>query len=76
MDEETRQKRENIEAQIRCLVSSLGAPTSDIGDWKVIKCYEAKLKEETLPYDLDDLMAKRQRVRNEINELQTQLEAL
>lgn len=62
-----------IMARIGELVSSLSAASSDIGDWKVIKCYEAKLLGEELPYDIDDLMAKRQKARNEINELQQKL---
>lgn len=73
MDEEKEQKREEINAEIRCLVSQLTAPTSAIGDWKIIKCYEAKLKEEELPYDLETLTAERQTARDRINELQTQL---
>ena len=76
MYEEKAKKREEINAEIRCLVSQLTAPTSSIGDWKIIKCYEAKLKEEELPYDLDALTAKRQTARDKINELQAQLETL
>ena len=76
MDEEKEQKREEINAEIRCLVSQLTAPTSSIGDWKIIKCYEAKLKEEDLPYDFDTLTAERQTARDKINELQTQLATL
>ena len=35
--------RERIESEIRTLQSKLDAPTSDIGDWKIIKIYEARL---------------------------------
>ncbi len=66
-------ERLKIEARIGELVSSLSAASSGIGDWKVIKCYEAKLLGEELPYDIDELMAKRQKARDEINELQQQL---
>lgn len=66
-------KRETIEARIRELVSRLDAPTSDIGDWKVVKCYEAKLLNKELPYDLETLMSERQAVRDEINRLQEEL---
>ena len=76
MYEAKEEKREEINAEIRCLVSQLAAPTSSIGDWKIIKCYEAKLKEEELPYDLDALTAERQTARDKINELQAQLETL
>lgn len=66
-------RRETIEARIRELVSKLDAPTSDIGDWKVVKCYEAKLLDKELPYDLETLMNERQAVRDEINRLQAEL---
>lgn len=71
MDE---QERETIESSIRALVSKLDAPTSDIGDWKIIKIYEARLQGEPDPYDYEELAAARQAVRDEINELQAQLE--
>ena len=70
------EEREQIEARIRDLVSKLDASTSPYGDWKVIKCYEAKLLNEESPYDIDELMTARQAIRDEINELQTKLEEL
>lgn len=66
----------DIEAEIRCLTSNLSASSSDIGDWKIIKCYEAKLMNKEEPYNLAELMEKRQAARDRINELQTKLEAL
>lgn len=66
-------ERLRVEARIGELVSALSSSASAIGDWKVIKCYEAKLLGEELPYDIDDLMAKRQSARDEINELQEKL---
>lgn len=66
----------DIEAEIRCLTSNLSASSSDIGDWKIIKCYEAKLMNKEEPYNLVELMEKRQAARDRINELQTKLEAL
>lgn len=65
-----------IEQEIYDKMKSLSDSRSCIGDWKIIKCYEAKLKGEELPYDLDELMTQRQAVRDEINELQKELEAL
>lgn len=47
---------------------------SDIGDYKVMKTYEARLKGEADPYDTDDLIAKRKAVRDEINKLRQELE--
>ena len=66
--------RERIESEIRTLQSKLDAPTSDIGDWKIIKIYEARISGESDPYDYEGLKAARQAVRDEINELQAQLE--
>lgn len=66
--------RERIESEIRTLQSKLDAPTSDIGDWKIIKIYEARLSGESDPYNFEELKAARQAVRDKINELQTELE--
>ena len=68
--------RERIESEIMTLQSKLDAPTSDIGDWKIIKIYEARLSGESDPYNFDELKAARQAVRDKINELQTELETL
>ena len=65
--------RERIESEIRTLQSKLDAPTSDIGDWKIIKIYEARLSGESDPYNFDELKAARQAVRDKINGLQAQL---
>ena len=76
MDEnemEEMMERERKESEIRTLISSLDAPTSPIGDWKVVKIYEARLKGEPDPYDYDKLAEKRQKVRDRINELQVEL---
>jgi len=71
--EERMQQRELIESEIRSLVSQLSAPSSPIGDWKVIKIYEARLSNQPDPYNYEELSAARQSARNRINELQTQL---
>jgi hypothetical protein len=70
----TETERDAIESQIRTLTSKLDAPTSDIGDWKIIKIYEARLSGESDPYNYEELKAARQAVRAEINALQAQLE--
>lgn len=70
----TETERDAIESQIRTLISRLAAPTSDIGDWKIIKIYEARLRGESDPYDYEELDTARQAVRDEINALQVQLE--
>ena len=46
--------RERIESEIRTLQSKLDAPTSDIGDWKSIKIYEARLRAESDPYNCEE----------------------
>ena len=76
LDMEKDMERMRLESEIRTLVSKLDAPTSDIGDWKVVKCYEAKLLGNELPYDLENLMAERQKTRDRINEIQRQLEEM
>lgn len=73
---EMEDKRQSIESEINSLISSLDAPTSPIGDWKITKIYEARLKNEKDPYDFDDLSKKRQEVRDKINELQKELDSL
>ncbi len=69
-------ERSRIEGQIRELIAELDAPNSAIGDWKVVKCYEAKLQDKPLPYDIDELILERQKVRDQINDLQNQLAEL
>lgn len=76
MEENKAEERERIEARIRDLISKLDAPTSSVGDWKIVKCYEAKIAEKELPYNFEELTAARQEIRDEINELQQQLEEL
>ena len=69
-------ERSRIDGHIRELIAELSAPNSAIGDWKVVKCYEAQLQNKPLPYDLEKLMSDRQKVRDQINELQSQLAEL
>mgnify|MGYP002515619423 CR=1 FL=1 len=69
-------KRNALNAELAALMSNLSANTSDIGDWKVIKIYEARMKGDKDPYDFDELAAKRQAARDRINEVQAELEKL
>lgn len=39
-------------------------------DYKIIKCYEASLIGETLPYDINSLIQERNAWREEINQLE------
>lgn len=45
-------------------------------DYKIIKCYEATLAGESLPYDIEALRAERQRYRDEINRLETLIQSI
>ena len=59
------------------LEASLSSNTSEIGDYRVIKCYEATLSgTKTMPYDTATLLAERQKVRDKINALQEEIKAL
>lgn len=40
------------------------------GDYKIIKCAEAQLTNEPMPYDVAELVAERNAIRAEINELE------
>jgi len=52
---------------LKGLLSSVDSP---VGDWKVTKVYEARMKNQEDPYNVDELLANRQLVRDEINRLQ------
>lgn len=68
--------RNALNAELSQLMSNLSANTSPIGDWKVIKIYEARLAGESDPYDYAELAAKRQAARDRINEIQEELAEL
>lgn len=40
------------------------------GDYKIIKCAEAQLTNEPMPYDVAELVAERNELRKQINELE------
>lgn len=69
-------RRNALNAEMKQLKSNLSANTSPIGDWKVIKIYEARMKGESDPYDFDELAAERQAARDRINEIQAELDEL
>jgi hypothetical protein len=45
-------------------------------DYKVIKCYEAQLLNEEMPYNLQDLLAERKAWRDEINAIEFEIAML
>lgn len=55
------------------MLSVLTSPVSEIGDWKVAKCYEYYLAGKECPYDIEELHRLRQEVRDEINALQEEI---
>lgn len=70
--EEIRRKQQEI-INLKCELTS---QESEIGDYKVVKTYEARLKGERDPYDTDALLDERQKIRDRINELQKELKTL
>lgn len=54
----------------------LSSSTSEIGDYRIIKTYEARINNEEDPYDTKSILAKRQEIRDKINVLQQQLDTL
>ena len=75
--EQEKEERINaLNAEYADLTSKLSSSASSIGDWKIIKCHEATLQNKPLPYDIDDLMEKRQQTRDRINEIQEELKEL
>jgi len=42
-------------------------------DYKIIKCYEASLTGEVMPYNISELIQQRNQWRSEINELESTL---
>lgn len=69
-------RRNSLHAELAQLMSNLSANTSTIGDWKIIKIYEARLKGEQDPYNFEELAAQRQDARDRINEIQEELAEL
>jgi hypothetical protein len=45
-------------------------------DYKIIKCYEAFMRQQPLPYNLEELSTQRDAWRAEINQLEEELKAL
>jgi len=66
------EQMERKQDKINFLKGLLTSTESPVGDWKVIKIYEARLKGVADPYDLDALVANRQQVRDKINEVQAE----
>lgn len=72
----TEEKRMNLQQEIINLKTQLSGDDSEVGDYKVTKTYEARLKGKSDPYDTNELLGERQKIRDKINELQAELEKL
>lgn len=59
-----------VKEKISSLKKMLTSTDSNIGDYRITKCYEASLIGLDMPYDIAELHHKRQAVRDEINLLE------
>ena len=73
---EKEHQMESISQEIINLKLELSSSTSEIGDYRIIKTYEARLNNEEDPYDTKSILAKRQEIRDKINALQQKLDTL
>ena len=56
---EKEHQMESINQEIINLKLELSSSTSEIGDYRIIKTYEARLNNEEDPYDTKSILAKR-----------------
>ena len=72
MDNEQIEEQEKRQSIIN-KTCDLSSPASEYGDWKIAKIYEARLNGEPDPYNADELIAKRQEIRDSINATRKEL---
>lgn len=72
MDNEQMKEQEKRQSIIN-MTCDLSSPASEYGDWKIAKIYEARLNGEPDPYNADELIAKRQEIRESINATRKEL---
>lgn len=72
MDNEQMEEQEKQQSIIN-MTCDLSSPASEYGDWKIAKIYEARLNGEPDPYNADELIAKRQEIRDSINATRKEL---
>ena len=70
------EQRNALNAERASLMSALAANTSSIGDWKVMKIYEARMRGEADPYNFEELSVLRQAARDRINIIDIELAKL
>lgn len=67
--------REEILAEKQAVIESLKAQIAE-SDYKVIKCSEAQFLGEEMPYNVAELHAQRQALRDEINKLEQEIKTM
>ena len=72
MDNEQMEEQRKRQSIIN-MTCDLSSPASKYGDWKIAKIYEARLNGEPDPYNADELIAKRQEIRDSINATRKEL---
>ena len=72
MDNEQMEEQEKRQSIIN-MTCDLSSPASKYGDWKIAKIYEARLNGKPDPYNADELIAKRQEIRESINATRKEL---
>ena len=73
MDNEQMMEEQAKRQSIINKTCDLSSPASEYGDWKIAKIYEARLNGEPDPYNADELIAKRQEIRDSINATRKEL---
>lgn len=73
---EVREEIAKKEQEIRNLEAALSSVSSNIGDYKIIKCMEYQALGMEMPYDINELNEKRQAVRDQINTLEDEIAGL
>lgn len=63
-------KEEQLQQELNDLIVQLQSPVSPVGDWKLEKINEYLAVGKPAPYDIQELHAKRQAIRDRINEIQ------
>lgn len=73
---EVREEIARKEQEIRNLEAALSSVSSDIGDYKIIKCVEYQALGMEMPYNISELNEQRQAVRDQINTLEDEIAGL
>lgn len=69
-------RRQALEVELADCHLALRSDASEFGDWKVCKSYEYSLVGQEIPYDVNELHAQRQAIRDRIKEIEEELKTL